>query len=173
MANISIDTRYWVEDSVPRAWPPGADVFTGENNPKANYALDLNIDGQVLTFIPDSVIEKGVYDPFGKASMGRVSNKSYYMPWFLKPENQAKLAEVGSKTDLKGTDVGSYLKDKMGASTTGVLVPKGSLPFDSQIVNAPGEVKGIGNINGQPVYINEDVNKQGRTYFTDAAGKTK
>lgn len=170
MANISIDRRYWVEDAVARAWPPGQEVFTGENNPKANYALDLNIDGKVMTFIPSSVINSGVYNPFNDI---RVSGKSYYMPWFLDPKNQEKLAEVGSRVDLSKSDVGSYLKDKMGASTDGVLVPKDSIPFDSQIVNAPGKVQGIGNINGQPVYINEDVNNQGRTYFTDSSGQTK
>ena len=170
MANISIDRRYWVEDYAARAWPPGADVFNGENNPKANYALDLNIDGKVMTFIPQSVIEKGVYNPFNDI---RVSNKSYYMPWFLNQENQQKLAEVGSKVDLSKSDVASYLKDKMGASTEGILIPQGSLPFDSQIVNAPGKVQGIGNIQGQPVYINEDINNTGQTYFTDASGQTK
>jgi len=170
MPNISIDRRYWVEDSVPRAWPPGADVFTGENNPKANYALDLNIDGQTMTFIPSSTINNGVYSPFSDT---RVSGKSYYMPWFLDPNNQQQLAEVGKKVDLSKSDVGGYLKDKMGASTDGILIPKGSLPFDSQIVNAPGKVQGMGSINGQPVYINEDINKTGQTYFTDAAGQTK
>ena len=170
MADISIDRRYWVEDAVARAWPPGQEVFTGENNPKANYALDLNIDGQVMTFIPSSVINNGVYNPFSDI---RVSGKSYYMPWFLDPNNQKTLAEVGSKVDLSKSDVASYLKDKMGASTDGILVPKGSIPFDSQIVNAPGKVQGIGNINGQNVYLNEDVNKQGRTYFTDSSGQTK
>ncbi len=170
MADISIDRRYWVEDAVARAWPPGQEVFTGENNPKANYALDLNIDGQVMTFIPSSVINNGVYNPFSDI---RVSGKSYYMPWFLDPNNQKTLAEVGSKVDLSKSDVASYLKDRMGASTDGILVPKGSIPFDSQIVNAPGKVQGIGNINGQNVYLNEDVNKQGRTYFTDPAGQTR
>ena len=174
MANISIDRRYWFEDSVARAWPPGRDVFTGENNPKANYALDLNIDGQVMTFIPDSVINNGVYNPFGEVSKGRIyANKSYYLPWFLDPKNQEALAEVGSKIDLSKSDVASYIKDQMGASTEGVLIPKGSLAFDSVITDAPGKVKGIGNINGQNVYLNEDVNNQGRTYFTDQAGQTR
>ncbi len=174
MADISIDRRYWVEDSVARAWPPGRDVFTGEDNPKANYALDLNIDGKVMTFIPSSVINNGVYNPFGEVSKGRIyADKSYYMPWFLDPNNQKTLAEVGSKVDLSKSDVASYLKDRMGASTDGILVPKGSIPFDSQIVNAPGKVQGIGNINGQNVYVNEDVNKQGRTLFTDPAGQTR
>jgi hypothetical protein len=174
MANISIDRRYWVEDSVPRAWPPGQDVFTGEDNPKANYALDLNIDGKVMTFIPSSVINNGVYNPFGEVSKGRIfADKSYYMPWFLDPNNQKTLAETGSRVDLADSSVGKYLKDKMGTSTDGVLVPKGSIPFDSQIVNAPGKVQGIGNINGQNVYVNEDVNKTGRTFFTDPAGQTR
>ena len=174
MANISIDRRYWFEDSVARAWPPGRDVFTGENNPKANYALDLNIDGQVMTFIPDSVINNGVYNPFGEVSKGRIyADKSYYLPWFLDPKNQEELAKVGSKIDLSKSDVASYIKDQMGASTDGVLIPKGSLAFDSIITDAPGKVKGIGNINGQNVYLNEDVNKTGRTYFTDPAGQTR
>jgi hypothetical protein len=167
---ISIDTRYWFEDSVARAWPPGADVFTGENNPKANYALDLNIDGKVMTFIPDSVINQGVYSPFNDI---RVSGKSYYFPWFLDQQNQQKLAEVGQKVDLSDSDVGGYLKDQMGATTSGVLVPKGSIPFDSQIVDTPGKVLGIGNINGQSVYLNEDTQNTGRTYFTDPAGQTR
>ncbi len=167
---ISIDTRYWFEDSVARAWPPGADVFTGENNPKANYALDLNIDGKVMTFIPDSVINQGVYSPWRDT---RVSGKSYYFPWFLDQQNQQKLAEVGQKIDLSDSDVGGYLKDQMGATTSGVLVPKGSIPFDSQIVNTPGKVLGMGNIGGQTTYINEDYTNSGRTFFTDAEGQTR
>ena len=165
--DVSIDRRYWVEDSIARAWPPGQDVFTGENNPKANYALDVNIDGQVMTFIPNSTIENGVYNPFKDS---RVSGKSYTLPWFLDQNNQAKLNEVGKKIDLSNSDVGGYLKDKMGASTEGVLVPKGSIPFDSQIVNAPGKIEGIKNIQGQNVYVNEDTNNQGRTFFIDPAG---
>ena len=170
MAKISIDRRYWVEDAVARAWPPGQDVFTGENNPKANYALDLNIDGEVMTFIPESVINNGVYNPFSDT---RVSGKSYYMPWFLNQQNQQTLAEVGKKVDLANSDVGGYLKDKMGASTSGVLVPKGSIPFDSQVVNSPGKVLGMGSISGQPVYLTEDYTNSGRTFFTDAAGQTR
>ena len=166
----TIDRRYWVEDSIARAWPPGQDVFTGEKNPKANYALDLNIDGQVMTFIPNSVIENGVYNPFKDS---RVSGKSYTLPWFLDQNNQAKLNEVGKKIDLSNSDVGGYLKDKMGASTEGVLVPKGSIPFDSQIVNAPGKIEGIKNIQGQNVYVNEDTNKTGRTFFIDPTGDRK
>jgi hypothetical protein len=165
--DVSIDRRYWVEDSIARAWPPGQDVFTGENNPKANYALDVNIDGQVMTFIPNSTIENGVYNPFKDS---RVSGKSYTLPWFLDQNNQAKLNEVGKKIDLSNSDIGGYLKDKMGASTEGVLVPKGSIPFDSQIVNAPGKIEGIKNIQGQNVYVNEDTNNQGRTFFIDPAG---
>lgn len=171
--SISIDTRYWVEDSVARAWPPGADVFTGENNPKANYALDLNIDGKVMTFIPDSVINQGIYDPFGEKSMGRISNKSYYFPWFLDQKNQQKLSEVGQKIDLSDSEVAGYVKDSMGATTSGILVPKGSIPFDSKIVNAPGKVLGMGSINGQTTYINEDYTNTGRTFFTDAEGQTR
>jgi hypothetical protein len=165
--NASIENRYWFEDSVARAWPPGADVFTGENNPKANYALDVNIDGQVMTFIPNSVIQNGVYNPFSDT---RVSGKSYTLPWFLDAANQEKLKEVGKKIDLSNSDVGKYLKDRMGASTDGVLVPRGSIPFDSQIADAPGRVTGIGSIQGQNVYLNEDTNNQGRTFFIDPAG---
>jgi hypothetical protein len=165
---ISIDTRYWFEDSVARAWPPSADVFTGENNPKANYALDLNIDGKVMTFIPDSVINQGVYSPWSDT---RVSGKSYYLPWFLDQKNQQKLAEVGQKVDLSDSDVGGYLKDQMGATTSGVLVPKGSIPFDSKIVNSPGKVLGMGAADGKNVYVNENVYNTGDTYFTDSSGQ--
>jgi hypothetical protein len=168
--NASIESRYWVEDAIGRAWPPGQDVFTGENNPKANYALDLNIDGQVMTFIPKSVIDNGVYSPFEDS---RISGKSYTMPWFLDAKNQEKLNEVGKNIDLSNSDVGSYLKDKMGASTEGVLVPKGSIPFDSQIVNTPGKVLGISNIQGQNVYLNEDTANTNRVYFTDPTGTTR
>ena len=168
--SISIDTRYWFEDSVARAWPPGADVFTGENNPKANYALDLNIDGKVMTFIPDSVINQGVYSPWSDT---RISGKSYYFPWFLDQKNQEKLAEVGQKIDLSDSEVAGYVKDSMGATTSGVLVPKGSIPFDSKIVNAPGKVLGMGSVNGQTAYINEDYTNTGRTFFTDAEGQTR
>lgn len=168
--SISIDTRYWFETGVARAWPPGQDRFTGENNPKANYALDLNIDGQVLTFIPESVINKGVHADWKDI---RVAEQYFTLPWFLNPENQAKLAEVGAKTDLKNTDVGNYLKDKMGASTSGFLIPKGSLPFDSVINGSPLETQGMGQINGQPVYLQKNPNTgvgSERTLFVDSSG---
>ena len=165
---ISIDRRYWFEDSVARAWPPGADVFTGENNPKANYALDLNIDGKVMTFIPDSVINQGVFSPWSDT---RVSGKSYYFPWFLDQQNQQKLAEVGQKVDLSDSDVGNYLKDRMGATTSGVLVPKGSIPFDSKISANPGKVLGMGTADGKNVYVNENIYNTNSTYFTDSSGQ--
>ncbi len=107
------------------------------NNQKATYAVEFSAGGQNYTFIPDSVITKGV----------QAGNAQYVMPWFLKEDNLGKLGDTGQRLDLSGVSwYGDYLKDTVGASPTGFLVPTGSLNFDSDIKSPPldkGKIQGV------------------------------
>jgi hypothetical protein len=116
------------------------------NNQKATYGVEFSTNGQDYTFIPDSVINTGV----------NTGENTYVMPWFLNKENLGTLGQVGQKVDLAGKSwYGDYLKDTVGASTTGFLVPSGSINFDAKMNTFPtseGEVKGIAERSGQLVY---------------------
>jgi hypothetical protein len=107
------------------------------NNQKATYAVEFSAGGQNYTFIPDSVITKGV----------QAGDAQYVMPWFLKEDNLGKLGDTGQRLDLSGVSwYGDYLKDTVGASSTGFLVPSGSLNFDSEIKSPPldkGKIQGV------------------------------
>lgn len=113
-------------------------VAGGDNdNQKATYAVEFSAGGQNYTFIPDSVITKGV----------QAGNAQYVMPWFLKEDNLGKLGDTGQRLDLSGVSwYGDYLKDTVGASPTGFLVPSGTLDFDSKIQSPPldkGKIQGV------------------------------
>jgi hypothetical protein len=119
------------------------------NNQKATYAVEFSAGGQNYTFIPDSVITSGVQS--GKAQ--------YIMPWFLKEDNLGKLGDTGQRLDLSGVSwYGDYLKDTVGASPTGFLVPSGSLDFDSKIQSPSldkGRVQGVVNTKEGLAYAME------------------
>lgn len=119
------------------------------NNQKATYAIEFSANGQNYTFIPDSVITQGV----------QAGNAQYVMPWFLNQENLGQLGKTGQRVDLNGVSwYGDYLKDTVGASTSGFLVPSGVLEFDSNIKSPPldkGKVKGVGNTNEGLAYVME------------------
>jgi hypothetical protein len=112
---------------------------------KANYSFNFNSGGQEYTFIPQSVIEKGV----------DTGDKNYVFPAFLNKDNLTKLGETGQYVDLNGVSwYGDYLKDNVGASTKGFLVPAGSFDFGVPKI-VPNNVKGVGTTKEGPAYILE------------------
>jgi len=114
------------------------------NNQKATYGVEFASGGQNYTFIPTSVMETGV----------KAGDTNYVLPWFLDKGNLAELGKQGQYVDLAGKSwYGDYLKDTVGASTTGFLVPSGSLPFDSKMSKASGNVKGVGTTKEGLSYI--------------------
>ena len=112
---------------------------------KANYSLNFTSGGQEYTFIPQSVIERGI----------DTGDKNYVFPAFLNQDNLTKLGETGQSVDLDGVSwYGDYLKNDIGASTKGILVPSGSFDFgEAKIV--PNNVRGVGTTSEGLSYIME------------------
>ena len=119
------------------------------NNQKATYAVEFSANGNNYTFIPDSVISQGV----------QAGNAQYVMPWFLNQDNLGQLGTAGQRVDLNGVSwYGDYLKDTVGASTSGFLVPSGTLDFDSKVISPSldkGKIKGVANTNEGLAYVME------------------
>jgi hypothetical protein len=140
----------------------GAGAHSGQQ--ATTYAVNFSSGGKDYTFIPDSVINKGV-------SYGE---DTYVMPWFLNKDNLATLGKVGQKVDLAGQSwYGDYLKDTVGASTSGFLVPSGSIPFDSKVTTFPtsqGAVLGMTEKDGNLVYAQKGDSNQIK--FVDNSGTT-
>jgi hypothetical protein len=116
------------------------------SNQKATYSLNFNSGGQAYTFIPTSVVNKGV----------DAGDNNYVLPWFLSQDNMGELGKNSQYVDLSGQSwYGDYLKDTIGASTTGFLIPAGALPFDSKVSVVKQDVKGIAQTEDGPAYILE------------------
>lgn len=110
---------------------------------KTVYSVNFSDNGNKYTFIPDSVINKGI----------SAGDSSYVMPWFLNKDNLNKLGEIGQRIDLADQSwYGDWLKNNVGASTSGILIPAGSVPFDSNVRTIPGGVTGMAEADGQLVY---------------------
>jgi hypothetical protein len=85
-----------------------------ENKFNTGYSVNFQLDGQDFTFIPADVINKGFV----------ADNQQYYFKDFLKKENLDTLKTKGQTVDLSGVSwYGDFVKDTMGRSTTGVLIP--------------------------------------------------
>ena len=128
----------------------------GDQSPSTTYGLELSLGGKNYTFIPNSVVSKGV----------STAKDQYVLPWFLDRTNLKTLGEVGIPVDtadfpqFKRDDgsIADYLKNKAGASTQGVLVPSGSLKFDGNVrtfKKETGAVVGMGERGGQLVYLQD------------------
>ena len=126
-------------------WSYRSFVGSDSSNQKANYSLNFNSGGQEYTFIPESVIEKGV----------DIGKENYVFPTFLNQNNITKLGETGQYIDLNGVSwYGDYLKDNVGASTKGFLIPANSFDFGAPKI-VPNNVKGVGNTREGLAYILE------------------
>lgn len=157
--NVKIDSPKYIERKQ-------LGYASGANNPQANFAFDVTLEGQQYTFIPDSTIQKGVTvdyesvkDPKYKF---KVPTEQFYFPWFTNQENIDTLGKIGSKIDLSNSSIASDLKAS-NASGSGVLVPRDAINFDSDIkyLNlTAGEkpITGLSVYGGQPVYKQDDKN---------------
>lgn len=130
------------------------------------YSVNFSSGGKDYTFIPDSVINKGV----------KSGDNTYVMPWFLNKDNLGQLGQVGQKVDLAGKSwYGDWLQNNIGASTTGFLVPSGSIPFDTNVHTIPasqGEVQGIAEKGGQLVYKQDSGGNISRYFGADGVMHT-
>jgi len=130
------------------------------DNQKSTYGVEFSANGQNYTFVPDSVISKGV----------QAGDNTFVMPWFLDQNNLKSLQKNAIPMDLAGQSwYGDYLKDTVGASTTGFLIPSNSLPFDSQMNVVPvsqGNITGMSKVGDKLVYAQENKNGQNSHYFT-------
>ena len=138
----------------------GYRTFAGgdASNQKANYSFNFNSGGQEYTFIPSSVINKGV----------SAGDTNYVLPWFLKEDNLKELGKNAQFVDLKGNSwYGDYLKDTVGASTEGFLVPAGSLKFDSVVKPTTAAVQGLGNTSEGLSYILDKQGSDGKYIASD------
>jgi hypothetical protein len=142
-------------------WGYRSFIDDNSEDQKANYSFNFNSGGQEFTFIPKSVIEKGV----------DTGDKNYVFPSFLNQDNLTKLGETGQYVDLKGVSwYGDYLKDNVGASTEGFLVPAGSFDFGTARI-VPNNVRGVGTTSEGLSYILETpAGKLGQYVASD--GKT-
>lgn len=125
----------------------GYRTFVGSDSEdqKANYSFNFNSGGKEYTFIPRSVVEKGV----------DTGDNNYVFPAFLNQDNITKLGETSQYVDLNGVSwYGDYLKDNVGASTDGFLVPSGSFDF-GQVKIVPNNVRGVGTTSEGLSYILE------------------
>jgi hypothetical protein len=134
-------------------------VAGGENdNQKATYGVEFSSGGANYTFIPSSVINKGV----------AAGEKNYVFPWFLEQGNLEQLGKNAQFVDLKGQSwYGDYLKDTVGASTEGFLVPSGSVAFDSKIKPTTAAVQGLGNTSEGLSYILDKQGSDGKYIASD------
>lgn len=172
--NVSLDAAKYI-DRKQVGYAPGA------SNPKANFAFDVNVDGQQYTFIPDSTIQKGVTvdyeavkDPKYKFS---VPKEQFYFPWFANSENQRTLGQIGKKIDLSGSSIAGDLKEA-NASESGILVPRDSIDFSSNIryLNlSSGEkpITALGSYNGEFVYKQDEKNFLGADGSQMTVGEAK
>ena len=128
----------------------------GDQSAPTTYGMELSVGGQDYTFVPNSIISKGL-------SYG---GNQYVLPWFLNRDNLAKVGEIGIPVDTadfpqyqrNGVPVSEFLKNEANASTQGVLIPTGSLGFDGEVrtfESARGSVVGMGERNGQLVYLQD------------------
>jgi len=117
------------------------------------------------TFISEDAINKGI----------KVGDKPYVSSWFLNSDNLAGLKNAGQYVDL--TDVkasgitakdtwGNWVKDRLGQSPKGFIVPAGSVDFSSVgFMPSNGPVKGIAKApTGELVYATSG--GHGNSYIT-------
>lgn len=112
----------------------------GSGAPQEAYAIIFEAPGSPYTFVPDSVIERGLSTPTGN---------TYWFPTLLNRDNYNSFFGDALKVDLStvSPDNAEYVANKMGQSTTGYLIPGVGARFDSQVQTAPTESLG-GGITG-------------------------
>lgn len=140
----------------------------GSDNPSTWSTVFSTPQGD-YTFISEDAINKGIKE----------GDNSLVSSWFLNPNNLAALKSAGEYVDLSNVKAsgitskdtwGSWVKDRLGQSPKGFIIPTGSVDFSSiGFMPSNGEVKGIAKSpTGELVYAT--TGGHGSSYIT-AAGE--
>ena len=121
-------------------------------DPKGAFQLNVDVNGQNFEFIPDSILTKGmVFDD------GSGVQRQYYFPKLLTEETQKQIKENAIRFDIGSNPDAKSMIDKMGATTTGILVPPGTVNIGGakmyDITSVRGPIQGMGNTSEGPSYI--------------------
>lgn len=138
-------------------------MWGSENS--STWATDFSTPQGDYTFISEDAINKGIKE----------GDNSLVSSWFLDPNNLAKLSSSGQFVDLSNVKAsgitskdtwGNWVKDRLGQSPKGFLIPTGSVDFSSLgFMPSNGPVKGIAKApTGELVYATSG--GHGNSYIT-------
>ena len=135
--------------SIKYNWP----TFYGNGtDPKGTYQLNVEVNGQQYEFIPDSVLTKGMVFDDGSGVL-----RQYYFPKLLTNETQKQIQDNAIRFDIGSNPEAKSRIDQMGATTTGILVPAGTVDIGGakmyDITSVRGPIQGMGNTSEGPSYI--------------------
>lgn len=121
-------------------------------DPRGIYQLNVDVNGQNYEFIPDSILTKGmVFDD------GSGVQRQYYFPKLLTAETQKQIQDNAIRFDISASPEAKSRIDQMGATTTGILVPPGTVDIGGakmyDITSVRGPIQGMGNTSEGPSYI--------------------
>jgi hypothetical protein len=150
--------------------------LTGEDSDplKATLGATFTINGKEYGFIPEDRVTKGAASGnFGQVLVG-----------FLNPTLLSEFKNNSDYVDLANTqfgnfDAGNYISKELGASTKGYIAPienfasflnAGTATYDPTLT---GEIKGIGNYQGQPVFYGDNgyVEPSGKYNYRQTIGQ--
>jgi len=121
-------------------------------DPKGTYQLNVDVNGQNFEFIPDSILAKGmVFDD------GSGVQRQYYFPKLLTAETQNQIKDNAIKFDIGTNADARAVLDGMGATTSGILIPAGTVDIGASkmydITKTRGPIQGMGTTSEGPSYI--------------------
>lgn len=121
-------------------------------DPRGIYQLNVDVNGQNYEFIPDSILTKGmVFDD------GSGVQRQYYFPKLLTKETQKQIQDNAIRFDIGSNPEAKSRIDQMGATTTGILIPAGTVDIGGakmyDITSVRGPIQGMGNTSEGPSYI--------------------
>jgi hypothetical protein len=121
-------------------------------DPKGAFQLNVDIDGKNYEFIPDSILTKGmVFDD------GSGVQRQYYFPKLLTNETQKQIQDNAIRFDISSSPEAMNRIGQMGATSTGILVPAGTVDIGGakmyDITAVRGPIQGMGNTSEGPSYI--------------------
>jgi hypothetical protein len=137
------------EPSIKYNWQ----TFYGNgNDPRGIYQLNVDVNGQNYEFIPDSVLTKGMVFDDGSGVL-----RQYYFPKLLTNETQKQIQDNAIRFDIGSNPEAKSRIDQMGATTTGILVPAGTVNIGDakmyDITSVRGPIQGMGNTSEGASYI--------------------
>jgi hypothetical protein len=137
------------EPSIKYNWQ----TFYGNgNDPRGIYQLNVDVNGQNYEFIPDSVLTKGMVFDDGSGVL-----RQYYFPQLLTNETQKQIQDNAIRFDIGSNPEAKSRIDQMGATTTGILVPAGTVNIGDakmyDITSVRGPIQGMGNTSEGASYI--------------------